>query len=106
MSTNQIKAPKFPGYTLSLSDTIDQWGRKVHINIRNGKVTLVHRWNSRKDNKKHTQRTTLDDSQVGRLLAALTVAGNVATNADAERAMLMGDEVTRTLNALDKLSRS
>ncbi|WP_458294246.1 hypothetical protein, partial [Bacillus velezensis] len=29
---------KFPGNTIQLSDTVDQWGRKVHINVRNDKV--------------------------------------------------------------------
>lgn len=25
---------KFPGNTIQLSDTVDQWGRKVHTNVR------------------------------------------------------------------------
>lgn len=68
---------KFPGFTLPVSDTIDMYARKMHINVRNGKVTMVHRWKDRKSNKKHTQRVTLDDMQVARLLAALSVATNV-----------------------------
>lgn len=59
--------------TIQLSDTVDQWSRKVHVNVRNGKVTTVYRWKSR-DGRDHTQRMTLTDSQTERLLAALTVA--------------------------------
>lgn len=53
---------KFPGNTIQLSDTVDQWGRKVHINVRNDKVTLVYRWKAKSDNRAHTQRVTLDDT--------------------------------------------
>ena len=63
--------------TINLSDTIDQWSRKVHINIRNGKVTAVFRWKSR-DGRDHTQRITFNDTQVGRLSAALTMAADKA----------------------------
>lgn len=59
--------------TIRLSDTADQWSRKVHVNVRNGKVTTVYRWKSR-DGRDHTQRMTLTESQTERLLAALTVA--------------------------------
>lgn len=59
--------------TIQLSDTVDQWSRKVHVNVRNGKVTTVYRWKSR-DGLDHTQRMTLTESQTERLLAALTVA--------------------------------
>lgn len=59
--------------TIQLSDTVDQWSRKVHVNVRNGKVTTVYRWKSR-DGRDHTQRMTLTESQTERLLAALTVA--------------------------------
>ncbi len=59
--------------TIRLSDTVDQWSRKVHVNVRNGKVTTVYRWKSR-DGRDHTQRMTLTESQTERLLAALTVA--------------------------------
>lgn len=59
--------------TIRLSDTVDQWSRKVHVNVRNGKVTTVYRWKSR-DGSDHTQRMTLTESQTERLLAALTVA--------------------------------
>ncbi|AZV02356.1 inhibitor of toxin/antitoxin system [Pectobacterium phage Q19] len=68
---------KFPGNTIQLSDTADQWGRKVHINVRNEKVTLVYRWKSRKDDRKHTQRITLDDQQAARLLASVAIAAAV-----------------------------
>lgn len=60
--------------TIALSDTIDQWGRKVHINVRNGKATMVYRWKDTKSNKKHTQRMTLTDEQAFRLLKALSGA--------------------------------
>lgn len=59
--------------TIRMSDTVDQWSRKVHVNVRNGKVTTVYRWKSR-DGRDHTQRMTLTESQTERLLAALTVA--------------------------------
>lgn len=106
MSTKQIKAPKFPGNTIRLSDTADQWGRKVHINVRNGKVTLVYRWKSRKDDRAHTQRVTLNDSQAGRLLASVAVAATIAVGEDKVREKLLGDEVERTGNALAALSET
>lgn len=59
--------------TIRLSETADQWSRKVHVNVRNGKVTTVYRWKSR-DGRDHTQRMTLTESQTERLLTALTVA--------------------------------
>lgn len=68
-------AIKFPGNTIRLSDTVDQYARRVHINVRNGKVTLVYRWKDRKSTKAHTQRVTLDDTQTGRLTASIAVAG-------------------------------
>lgn len=69
---------KYSGNTIQLSDTVDQWARKVHINVRNDKVTLVYRWKSKKDNRVHTQRVTLDDSQSARLLASVSIAAAVA----------------------------
>lgn len=60
--------------TIALSDTIDQWGRKVHINVRDGKTTMVYRWKDTESNKRHTQRMTLSDEQAFRLLKALTGA--------------------------------
>lgn len=76
---------KFPGFTLPVSDTVDKYERKMHINVRAGKVTMVHRWKDRKSNKKHTQRVTLDDMQTARLLAALTVATEVTCADDDEK---------------------
>lgn len=81
---------KFPGNTIALSDTADQWGRKVHINVRNGKVTLVYRWKSRSDNRAHTQRMTLDDTQASRLLASVAVAAAVAIGEDKARELVLG----------------
>lgn len=65
--------------TIRLSDTVDQWARRVHINVRNEKVTTVYSWKS-KDGRDHThtQRITMTDEQVGRLLGAL---GNAAEKA-------------------------
>lgn len=65
---------KFPGNTISLSDTIDQYARKLHINVRNGKATMVFRWKDRVSDKAHTQRMTLNDDQAGRLFATMTLA--------------------------------
>lgn len=87
---------KFPGFTLPVSDTIDMYARKMHINVRNGKVTIVHRWKDRKSNKKHTQRVTLDDMQVARLLAALSVATNVTIHGDKERMSTMHAKLLAT----------
>lgn len=82
---------KFPGNTIQLSDTIDQYARKVHINVRNGKVTLVYRWKDRVSSKAHTQRMTLDDVQVGRLLASVAVAATVAVGEDKTREVLLSN---------------
>jgi hypothetical protein len=87
---------KFPGNTIQLSDTVDQWGRKVHINVRNGKVTLVYRWKAKSDNRAHTQRVTLDDVQVARLLASVAVAATVAIGDDKVREALLTKEVGET----------
>lgn len=82
-------AIKFPGNTIRLSDTIDQYARRVHINVRNGKVTLVYRWKDSKSSKAHTQRVTLDDTQSGRLLASVAVAATVAVGEDKTRELLL-----------------
>lgn len=82
-------AIKFPGNTIRLSDTVDQYARRVHINVRNGKVTLVYRWKDHKSTKAHTQRVTLDDTQAGRLLASVAVAANVAVGEDKTRELLL-----------------
>lgn len=60
--------------TIRLSDTIDQFARKVHVNVRNGKATMVYRWKDTKSTKAHTQRMTLTDEQAGRLVKALSMA--------------------------------
>lgn len=57
--------------TIALSDTVDAYQRKVHINVRHGKVTMVYRWKDRYSDKKHTQRTTMNDSQTEHLLSVL-----------------------------------
>ena len=91
-----VTKAKFPGNTIQLSDTVDQWGRKVHINVRNGKVTLVYRWKSKSDNRAHTQRVTLDDTQAARLLASVAVAAAVAVGEDKVREALLTKEVGET----------
>lgn len=83
---------KFPGNTVQLSDTVDQWGRKV----RNDKVTLVYRWKAKSDNRAHTQRMTLDDTQAARLLASVAVAATVAIGDDKVREALLTKEVGET----------
>lgn len=94
------KAIKFPGNTIQLSDTIDQYGRKVHINVRDGKVTLVYRWKDRMSSKAHTQRMTLDDVQAGRLLSSVAVAATVAVGEDKVRTALLGKTVESEGNML------
>lgn len=95
---------KFPGNTIQLSDTVDQWGRKVHINVRNDKVTLVYRWKSKSDNRTHTQRVTLDDVQAGRLLASVAVAATIAVGEDKVREAILSKEVGSTATRLDEAS--
>lgn len=91
---------KFPGNTIQLSDTVDQWGRKVHINVRNDKVTLVYRWKAKSDNRAHTQRMTLDDTQVARLLASVAVSATVAVGEDRVREAIVSKEVVSTTTRL------
>lgn len=98
-----IKA-KFPGNTIQLSDTVDQWGRKVHINVRNDKVTLVYRWKAKSDNREHTQRMTLDDVQAGRLLASVAVAVTVAVGDDKVRQALLNNGIDVEATRLAKAS--
>ncbi|MCY4679403.1 hypothetical protein LI079_21950 [Escherichia coli] len=93
-------AIKFPGNTIRLSDTIDQYARRVHINVRNGKVPLVYRWKDHKSTKAHTQRVTLDDTQAGRLLASVAVAASVAVGEDNVRQALLGKTVESEGNML------
>lgn len=72
--------------TIRLSDTIDQFARRVHVNVRDGKVTMVYRWKDHRSSKAHTQRVTLDDSQAGRLFGALTAAADKVIGYDELRA--------------------
>lgn len=70
--------------TLRMPDTADQWTRRIHINVRNSKTTMVYRWKS-KDGRDHTQRMTLDDAQVARLSMALGKAASHAIGKDEQR---------------------
>lgn len=97
---------KFPGNTIQLSDTVDQWGRKVHINVRNDKVTLVYRWKAKSDNRAHTQRVTLDDTQAARLLASVAVAATVAVGEDKVREAILSKEVDSTATRLAEASEA
>ncbi|AOZ65547.1 hypothetical protein kpv766_22 [Klebsiella phage vB_KpnP_KpV766] len=97
---------KFPGNTIQLSDTVDQWGRKVHINVRNDKVTLVYRWKAKSDNRAHTQRVTLDDTQAARLLASVAVAASVAVGEDKVRDTILRKEVDSTATRLAEASEA
>ena len=45
--------------TFKLTDTVDAYSRRLHINELNGKVTMVFRWKDKSSHKKHTQRTTV-----------------------------------------------
>ncbi|QQK88491.1 hypothetical protein [Providencia phage PSTRCR_128] len=65
--------------TIPMSDTVDAYQRKIHINVRNGKVTMVHRWKDRYSDKRHTQRMTLTDAQAEHLLTVLQSAHARAT---------------------------
>lgn len=80
--------------TIRLSDTVDQWSRRVHVNVRNKKVTTVYRWKS-KDGRDHTQRITLNDDQTSRLLAALV---------NAQDKVMAGDESRKRRSARNSLS--
>lgn len=82
--------------TIRLSDTIDQFARRVHINVRNGKATMVYRWKDTKSTKAHTQRMTLTDSQATRLLNALTTAAVAAAKSRGN------DDKVRTLLGIEK----
>ena len=71
--------------TIQVSDTVDQYARRIHINVRGDKVTMVNRWKDRKSNKAHTQRVTLDDAQVSRLLTLLTYQADKVLSRDEAR---------------------
>ncbi|ARV77591.1 hypothetical protein [Pasteurella phage PHB01] len=64
--------------TIGLTDTIDAYERKIHINTLGDKVTLVFRWRSRSDGKRHTQRTTLPPSTAILLANQLMVTSTLA----------------------------
>lgn len=78
--------------TIRLSDTADQYARRVHVNVRNGKATMVYRWKDYHSSKAHTQRMTLTDEQAGRLLKALALNAAAAIeqsgNGDRARELL------------------
>ena len=97
---------KFPRNTIHLSATVDQWGRTVHINVRNDKVTLVYRWKAKSDNRAHTQRVTLDDTQAARLLASVAVAATVAVGEDKVREAILSKEVGSTATRLAEASEA
>lgn len=80
--------------TIRLSDTADQWARRVHVNVRGEKVTTVYRWKSR-DGRDHTQRMTLDDNQTARLMAALVNA----------QAVVLGDNKKRINEFAAKMAK-
>lgn len=60
--------------TIRLSNTVDHWSRRVHVNVLNGKVTMVYRWKNTSSKKKHTQRMTLSNEQTRQLISALSGA--------------------------------
>lgn len=91
----------FKGTTIHLSDTHDMYSRKVHVNIRNGKVTLVYRWKDHSSPKAHTQRTTLDDAQAGKLLAALAVGAAHAVGEDKAREAMLTLSFDTEVNRLE-----
>lgn len=63
--------------TFELTDTIDQYSRKFHINALNGKVTIVQRWKDRNSDKNHTQRTTIDTATARAIALQLQVTANI-----------------------------
>lgn len=71
--------------TIRLSDTIDHYARRVHINTRNKRVTMVFRWKDFMSNKAHTQRMTLTDAQVGQLIGSVALAADEAFGRDVDR---------------------
>lgn len=59
-------------------------------------MTLVYRWKAKSDNRAHTQRVTLDDTQAARLLASVAVAAAAAVGEDKVREALLTKEVGET----------
>lgn len=84
--------------TLYMPDTVDAWTRRIHINVRNGKTTMVYRWKSRADGRDHTQRMTLDDAQVARLIGALGKAVGKAIGNDESRRKVYLETMFTELN--------
>ena len=82
--------------TIRLSDTVDQWSRRVHVNVRNKKVTTVYRWKS-KDGRDHTQRITLNDDQTSRLLVALVNAQDKVMAGDESRKKAFGEKLSKSI---------
>ena len=83
--------------TIRLPDTADQFARRVHINVRGEKVTMVYRWKDNHSSKAHTQRMTLNDRQVGNLMGALTMAADKVVDLDKERLKAFGTGMTEII---------
>lgn len=83
--------------TIHVSDTIDQFNRRIHVNVRNSNVTMVYRWKDRKSTKLHTQRTTLSDAQAARLLAILTKQLDKAIGTDQKRSDAFLGELVKAM---------
>ena len=69
MSISKKTAPM----TIHVSDTVDSYKRAIHVNSRNGKVTMVNRWTDRVGDIAHTQRITLTEAQCAQLFAAIVM---------------------------------
>lgn len=84
--------------TIRLSDTIDKFSRRVHINVLGDKVTMVYRWKDSKGSRNHTQRMTLTDEQVAKLMASLAKAADKVLDKDDARKLQFASLMC---NALD-----
>lgn len=84
--------------TIHVSDTVDHFNRRIHVNVRNGSVTMVYRWKDRKSTKLHTQRTTLSDAQAARLLAILSKQVDKAVDGNQKRTDAFVYEFTKAMN--------
>lgn len=69
-------------------------------------MTLVYRWKAKSDNRAHTQRVTLDDTQAARLLASVAVAATVAVGEDKVREAILSKEVGSTATRLAEASEA
>lgn len=94
--TSKVSTANKVSTTIRLSDTVDQWSRRVHVNVRNQKVTTVYRWKS-KDGRDHTQRITLNDDQTSRLLGALITAQSKVMDGDDSRQKEFGKNLVKFL---------